>query len=100
VLVGTELGVGSVEGVALDALVGVLLGVARVVGPAVGPGVALESSMTIVLRGAGSSAEAETRLPATNAPRGSVRARAAKAFQKVRMAPTIVPHRGSRVRAR
>ena len=57
------------------------------------------SSMIIVSRGAGSSAADATRVPATNAPSGSTRARAAKTFQKLRMTPMIIHQGGPAVRA-
>jgi hypothetical protein len=59
-------------------------------------GAPLGSSTTIVLRGSGSSAADATRLPATNAPSGSIRARAAKIFQKLRMASRSSPEVGRR----
>ena len=48
-------------------------------------GVLPESSMMIVSRGAGSSAADATKEPATNAPRGSTRARARTTFNQLRM---------------
>jgi len=64
---------------------GVPLGVELGVGSP--DGVPLWSSMMIVWRGVGSSAAFATRVPVTNAPSGSIRARAAKTFQKLRMTP-------------
>ena len=48
----------------------------------------------------GSSAADATRLPATKAPSGSIRARATKIFQKLRMTPRSCLIVGLRVRAR
>ena len=64
-------------------------------GIGVGEALAPSSAIWIVCRGAGSSAADATRFPATNAPSGSIRARAAKAFQDVRMtrasSPDVAP---------